>query len=330
MASSLNKDMKSKAARELIYVISCTEINTGKLVFFALDDYSKFLFLLGIYESFNDETYKLTIRNLLNDPNFKLYKNPFTLVIGYGENVCREIEPELNTIGGHALYDVDRAINNAWPTVQEAFKNKMNLRPVSIAARKQEFSSNFMDSHFISNLQFPSSLNRKCHELLNDFKIHFVSGIDHSTFVTLEAVQSIQNLTQSQIAQAISSLSKTPSQNGMFMADQGNGHYLESIFRMTNRNDQIEFLCFQFQQSSKSQGVTACTLLPDGQIELHTPSGLNSSHILMKLIAANNPNISGLTEFTSKYNPNAFGIKADGLPSTIINVAKLLYLTTKK
>jgi len=47
--------------REIVYVMSCKEVNTGHLLFFGLDDFSKLIFTLGMFENFSDETYEKVI-----------------------------------------------------------------------------------------------------------------------------------------------------------------------------------------------------------------------------------------------------------------------------
>jgi hypothetical protein len=324
----------AKYPREIVYVMSCQDLKSGRLFFFGLDDFSKLIFPLGIYEDFNDSVYEKVINDLLNDKTFKEGKGKFNLVVGFGEQVCLNLAPKISSIHGNIVYDPDLAIESSWGFVQNAFKGNalMNLKPVSLAIRKVDTWIKFLNPEFITKvLPVPKEFSSDAKVLLTDFKEQFQSGIEHVAFVSRESTDRILNLTPDETQGLLSELQEIPDHNGIIYLDLGNGFTSDFVYRLTHFNEGINIVCFrqESERGPRSLAVCICSFTKGGAFLLHSPSGMGDSYNTAKLVSiVMRPN-KVLKEVFVNYNKEMFGLNATK-ENRLIPVAKYLYVGNKK
>lgn len=320
----------AKYPREIVYVISCLEKNTGSLFFIGLDDYSKYMFSLGMYDGFSDEIYKTAIFNLLSDEKFRQAKGKFRLVVGFGEQVCRELEPEINKMMGEITFDPNLAINSSWEYVQQVFKNSphFDIKPVSMAMTKVKTWSNFLSPEFVRHaLPIPPNFTSQSKELLTDFIEQFPSGIEHIAMVDINATKRIiNNLTQEEVAELLSELHEIPSHNGIIYLDVGNGFTSDFIYRLTHFDGGVNLVCYRMEseRGPKFGAIAICSFKKRGAFVLHTPSGMSDSYRTAQLVSVVMRSGKVLSDVYVNFNKEATGINPEGLD--LIPVAKHLYV----
>lgn len=323
--------VNTKYAREVVYVISCLEQNSGNLLFFGLDDYSKLMFPLGIYQSFNDEIYEQVVNTLLEDETFKQGLGKFKLVVGFGEGACKKLEPKIKALQGEIVYDPDLAINSSWEFIQQAMNRvpMMNIKPVSLTMNKVDTWTMFLDRKFISEaIAIPKQLSITCQELLADFKQQFPTGLDHVALVDLKTTKRTMAATQAEILGLLAELPNIQAHNGIIYLDIGNGYTSDFVYRFTHFEGGVNIVCFRLdpELGRDQTSVVICSFNKQGSMLLHTPSGKEDGANTAKLISMVMRNGSVLKDITVNYNKDAVGINEAALD--LIPVAKYLYVSS--
>lgn len=321
--------VKSNYAREIVYVISCMDKKSGRIAFFALDDFSKYIFPLGVHEVVNDETYEAVLLALLNDKTFVHAKGKFNLVVGFGEQACRNLAPRINAMHGNIEYDPDQAIAESWPFIQIAFKEstKVDFKPVSLFLKKIDTWINFLNPHFIRKaIPIPKEFSRISKDLLTEFKAQFVSGVDHVAFVDQKSTQRIMGVSDKETEALIAELQEVPSHNGIIYLDQGNGFNSDFIYRLTHFEEGTHIVCFRqdSKMSKHSMAIAICSFKRDRTFVLHTPSGIGDSYNTARLISVVMRPKKVLADVYVNFNPDMVGSKMSGID--LISVAKYLYV----
>ncbi len=120
-------------AREITYLISCVaQTQAGKsYLYVGVDAYSKYVFHLGTFPDFDDHSFRKAVKNLLNDKMFQQASGSFTLVLGFGNEIIKQIQEEVALSGGSVIYDPERVVSHAWPIIEQAVSqsSKLKLQP---------------------------------------------------------------------------------------------------------------------------------------------------------------------------------------------------------
>lgn len=322
----------TKYPREIVYVMSCQDLNSGHLLFLGMDDFSKLLFPLGIHENFSDETYEKVVIDLLNNKTFNEGKGKFKLVVGFGEQACWNLTPKIEAMQGEIVYDPDLAIKSTWEYIQRAFKGNpmLKLKPVSLSMKKIETWVNFLNPDFIRRaLPIPKEFSPASKALLTDFKDQFQTGLEHVAFVDLNSTRRIMSLSQNEIERLVGELQEIPNHNGIIYLDLGNGFTSDFVYRLTRFDEGINIVCFRQESETgkESAGVSICSFKKGGAFVLHSPSGIGDSYNTAKLVSiVMRPN-KVLNDIFVNYNKDAVGMKSTRVD--LIPVAKYLYVGNK-
>ena len=112
------------------YLISCSaETQAGKsYLYIGVDAYSKYIFHLGTFQSFDDHAFRQAVNNLLNDKLFGKAPGQFTLVLGFGNDIIEQIQQQVELSGGSAIYDPKRVVSHAWPIIEKAIPQSPQLK----------------------------------------------------------------------------------------------------------------------------------------------------------------------------------------------------------
>lgn len=100
--------MSATGPREIVYVhYFATEVVEGTVYsFFALDDYSTFVFSLGHSPELTTDSILQPIKKLMKDKHFKSSpKKPFMLVLSVGKEVEDKIRSIITPYKGKVVFD---------------------------------------------------------------------------------------------------------------------------------------------------------------------------------------------------------------------------------
>lgn len=100
---------KTTRPLERIYltVISTDTEDDGTIfTFLAIDDFSKYLFLLGVDKTFTEQIIFDNITKLMNHKDFgHRLTDKFTLVMPFGEHIEKQINSIINSYKGSLIFD---------------------------------------------------------------------------------------------------------------------------------------------------------------------------------------------------------------------------------
>lgn len=317
--------LRGAYAREYVYLICCElQAKEGpQFVYIAIDGFSQYIFMLGAYPDFTDNTYVTVVNKLLTDPKFTSGTGNFNLILGFGKNVHKKLNDQVNSQGGTVSYDPRFIIDKIWPVIQKAFQGKNSLRPVSLEVQMIDTWVNFLNPSMITNMALPKNLSNKSQQLLNDFKEQFVAGVDHITFVEEQAAEVIQNTTHSELEKAILYLKDVESHNGIFyIKAESLNTTSDFIYRLSQEIDQTNIFCIRLQGTK--QALSVASFRHNGAFQIHTPSGMADAYNTVKLIFSSRNN----KDLKVNYNPNAVGVNSAGLK--LIPVAKHLFVSLNR
>ncbi len=106
--------MNATRPKEIVYLhYFSTQVVEGIVhSFFAMDDFSEFVFSLGHAQQITEDTILKSIKKLMKDKNFKSSpKKPFTLVISIGEEIESKIRALIQPYKGKLVFDKKTVTN---------------------------------------------------------------------------------------------------------------------------------------------------------------------------------------------------------------------------
>ena len=84
--------------------------------FLAVDEYSKYVFTLGVDKNLTDLSILFHLHRLLDHNNFKVQRPDFILIMSVGKNIESDIQKLIGS-SGKVVFDEERAITEITPVV---------------------------------------------------------------------------------------------------------------------------------------------------------------------------------------------------------------------